>query len=81
MIITFQVSQRPGSNWKSVNATLICRKEDTRSYKAVSLTSVPEKITEQILMEGTCRYMMDKTASKKACLDSPKINQSQYLLQ
>lgn len=54
------------------------KKEDTSSYKALSLASVPEKIMEQILMEGTCGYMMDKVVSKKACLDLPKINQSQY---
>lgn len=62
-------------DWKSVNATLTCRKEkkeDTRSYRAVSHTSVPEKIMEQIFMEGTCRYMMDKDGDQKSLLGFTK---------
>ena len=59
---SWQLGEVPG-DWKRANFTPILkqsRKEELGSYRPVSLTSVPGKLTENIILESTSKYMKDK---------------------
>lgn len=50
-------------DWKAINVTSIYekgRKEDLGSYRLLSLTSVPEKVTEQITLSANTWHVQEK---------------------
>ena len=76
--ITYQRSLLMGEvpeDWRLANVTPIYKKscrEDPGNYRPLSLTSVPGKIMEQIVLREITRHVQDNRGSGLASMGSQK---------
>ena len=49
---------------RKANVPPVFRKEDPGNYRLVSLTSVPGKVMEQLILESISRHMKDKKVNR-----------------
>ncbi|TRZ10871.1 hypothetical protein HGM15179_016234 [Zosterops borbonicus] len=55
--------RRGAEDWKKANVTLVFKrgkKEDPGNYQPVSLTTIPGKVTEHLILETFSMHMDDK---------------------
>ncbi|PKU29706.1 rna-directed dna polymerase from mobile element jockey- hypothetical protein [Limosa lapponica baueri] len=70
--IIFERSWRTGEvpeDWRKVNVTPVFRKgkkEDLGNYRPVSLTSIPEKMMEQLILGIISKHMEEKKAIRSS---------------
>ena len=56
-------------DWKKVNVVPVSKKsenEDPGSYRPVSLTSVPGKVMEELILEAMSKHVEDKTVTRSS---------------
>ncbi|GAB0176464.1 mitochondrial enolase superfamily member 1 [Grus japonensis] len=64
--VIFERSWRTGEvpeDWRKANVTLVFKKgkkEDLRNYRSVSLTSIPGKVMEQLILEVISKHVEEK---------------------
>ncbi|KFP31467.1 hypothetical protein N325_06266, partial [Colius striatus] len=65
--VIFSKSWRTGEvpeDWRKVNVTPVfkkSKKEEPGNYRPVSLTSIPGKVMEQLVLGAVCRHFKDKS--------------------
>lgn len=63
-------------DWKKANVSAVFRKdrkEHPENYRPVSLTLIPEKVMEQIILEAVNRHMKDKNVEYSARIHSREV--------
>ena len=78
--IIFERSWRTGEvpeDWRIANVTLVFKKgkkEDPGNYRPVSLTSVPEKVLEQLVLDAISKQVEERRLRGVVSMDSPRGN-------
>jgi len=78
--IIFERSWRTGEvpeNWRKANVTPVFKKgnkEDPGNNRPVSLTSIPGKVMEQLILEVIMKQVEEKRVSGVVSMDSPRGN-------
>ena len=63
-------------DWKKINVTSIfrkCNKEDAGNYWPVSLTSVPGKLMEWLILQAIYIHMAENKVIRSSNVDSLKV--------
>lgn len=71
LLMIFEQSWRPRNvptDWKLVTIPLISKKhkKDPRNYRPISLTSVPGKVIQKIILRGVEKHLEDNTVISKS---------------
>ncbi|GAB0184844.1 mitochondrial enolase superfamily member 1 [Grus japonensis] len=64
-------------DWRKANVTLVFKKdkkEDPGNYRPISLTSIPGKVMEQLILEVTPKQVEEKRLLGVVNMDSPRGN-------
>ena len=64
-------------DWRKVNVTPVFKKgkkEDSGNYRPVSLTSIPGKMMEQLILEVINKQVEERRLSGVVSMDSPRGN-------
>jgi len=64
-------------DWRKASVTPIFKKgkkEDPGNYRPVSLTSIPGKVMEQLILDVICKQVEERRFSGVVSMDSPRGN-------
>ncbi|KAJ7406231.1 RNA-directed DNA polymerase from mobile element jockey [Willisornis vidua] len=74
-------SRQVPADWKLVNTVPIFKKgkEDHGNYRPVSLTSVPGKVIEKIILRSIEKHLKDNAAIERQCSQNSFMREKYYL--
>ena len=70
-------------DWRIANVILVLRKgkkEDLGNYRPVSLTSIPGKVMQQLVLDAICRQLEEKKVSRSGRRRSAWVHYGEVML-